>query len=367
MSLSGYRLPCMSIAYRYPLAVSFQIPSIQSVRQDVELIASPLGYDYFLYSGTSTLFEIDTTACVQELLALVPTYPISENLRHDPLSPSKYWNETYDRDDLDHEKVLAFVRKWGRVGQLSPARNGIYELDQDYYATALGVFGEKRKHFDPDELIVRDLKLMSEGTIVPYIWVQDSLRQLAKMTRLTLGLERNSKNGELSVDLNRKNMKRLLAAWNCLTVAFEDSEDVTASKYNLHKVWNQKPKGRKVVLDDNYCAGIYRDYIRSINYFLSPITQNVLTTNDFKTINELKGTFETALSFILYKFWTDEMRVSHRCHYCNRLFIPVRNREDRKYCSGRCRETVNKKNYRDRIRAAAKVSNKHASTKPKGR
>ena len=341
----------MSIANRYPLAVSFQLPSIHSVVQSVELISDPMGYDYFLYSGEKKLIQIDVTKCLQELLELVPNYPFAKYIRQDPLSMARYWNETHERDDLDREKVLTFIRRWGRIGQLSRAREGIYELNQQLYATALGIKDADRAKFDPEQIRLLDLKNMAEGKMIPFSWAQDNLRQLAKMARLTLNLERNLKSNQLAVDLNRKNMKRMLAAWNCLSIAFEDSIDVASPKLNLHKVWEIVPKGRKEVIDQRYCAGIYAEYIQNINHFLSPITQRVLTTSNFETLNKIYGSFETAFAGILYKFWTDEMRISQRCLKCNRPFIPLRNREDRKYCGNRCRESVNKKTYRQRRRA----------------
>ena len=355
----------MSIANRYPLAVSYQLPHIQSVRQEVDLVSDPLGYDYFQYSGTPTLVDLDATGCLQDLLELVPTYPTTEDLRQDPLAIPKYWNESFERDDLDREKVLAFIRKWGRIGQLSPARDGIYELDNLLYATALGIFDEKRKSFDPGEIKLAFLKLMAEGKIIPFSWAQDSLRQIAKMARLTVNLERNLKGSELSIDFHRKNMKRLLASWNCLSIAIDDSVDISSPKYNLSEVWNQKPKGRENLLDENYCSRIYTEYIGNINHFLSPISHSVLTTTDFETLNRLKGSFETAFAGILYKFWTDEMRISQRCIHCNKPFIPIRKREDRKYCSNRCRETVNKKNYRQRNQAQKTPISTKRSTQPK--
>jgi hypothetical protein len=266
----------MSIANRYPLAVSYQLPHIQSVRQEVELISDPLGFDYFQYSGTPTLVDLDKTGCLQDLLELVPTYPTTEDLRQDPLAIPKYWNESFERDDLDREKVLAFIRKWGRIGQLSPARDGIYTLDNLLYATALGIFDEKRKSFDPGEIKLASLKLMAEGKMIPFSWAQDSLRQIAKMARLTVNLERNLKGGELSIDFHRKNMKRLLASWNCLSIAIDDSVDISSPKYNFSEVWNQKPKGRPILLDENYCFRIYTEYIGNINHFLSPISHSDL-------------------------------------------------------------------------------------------
>jgi len=347
----------MSTSYRSPLGVAFTVPLVPSIKRKAEMFQHPLGYMYVRYSGKREEVKLNLRESIQDLLKLVPPYvavpsPSLSVNEGDFFNSAIYLNASRVRDDLDTNAVIEFLNKWGLVGLLSPSREKMQSVEEFWIRWHLGVPADQG--FDVDNLPINVLSQIAVGNIIPFSWIQDSLRQLAKMVRLTMILLWSEAIQKSSVDLEQKTMKRILASWNELPFVFDDGDDPGDAQFKFRKQWQEKPVNRKLLLDPDKCEEILGQFAYSLNQYVAPITSQVLMTGSWDEIILKSSCFETSLCTYLSTFWSDLNRAPKRCDECKNLYMPQRIKTDARFCGKRCKETFHKRESRKRQRAKSK-------------
>jgi hypothetical protein len=330
------------------------VPVVPSIKRKAEIVQHPLGYTYVRYSGKREEVKLNPRESIHDLLKLVPPYtavpsPLLSVNEEDFFNSNYYLNASRVRDDLDPNAVIEFLNKWGLVGLLNPSRDKMQSVDEFWIRWLLGVPAGRR--FDVDNLLLDDLNQIAKGNVVPFTWIQDSLRQLAKMVRLTLNLLSSQAIHKSSVDFEQKTMKRILASWNELPFVFDDGEDPGGSQFKFRKQWQEKPVNRKLLLDPGKCEDILSQFAYSLNQYVAPITSQVLMAGSWDEIVLSLSCYETALCTYLLSSWSDLTRAPKRCDECKNLYIPQRVKTDARFCGKRCKETFHKRESRKRQRA----------------
>jgi hypothetical protein len=359
-------VPSMSIPYRYLLGVSFKIPQVPSVRRSAELIHYPAGYSVVRFSGEREIVLLDVRESIKDLLKLVPVpramtdeevdwfasiedFPINSLPDEDDRRALKLsiLDGELVKPDIDPEAIVRFINKWGLIGLLDPRRDQVVPIASNALSQLLNTPIPYR--IDNSLMTYGDRKVIYAGDEIPIGWIEDVLHLLARMTRLTLLLcsEHAVKNS--TVDLERKTMKRILSAWNELPFTFPDSEDPGDSKFPS-KMWETTPKNRSILLDPDLCQKILSQFASKMNFYLQPISSQVLLTHSFKEMVLNSSSYEPAMASYLLSFWSDQSRTRFRCDECQNLYRPKRVKDDHRFCGTSCKESFHKRKYRQKKR-----------------
>jgi hypothetical protein len=346
-----------------PLAVSYFLPEISFIKRKANLYRDESGYLFFQYSGEAEIQEGFDPDAFNELLKLIPP------MKYIYDEKGKKKHGSYDLPEIDPHKVTEYLNRFGVVGISDiKFRNEIF-MSRDLpaltrntglhinYATKL----YKGKTLDP-KFLTR-LKAIQDGDEVPYKRVENILKDLARSARLYLNLleDPSFKSGEV-LTLTDKNRKRIVSAWNRSGGAFQDTEDPASPRFNLNEEWTYTVGSKKKISPLDFAEDALSRFALVMNEHLNLISKSVVTTQGVQSFNLQNTGLEVAFSAYLVNAFK-ETKVKKICVECGSVFLPIRVKEENKYCGEVCSKKVRNRNYRKKKKVSATKAGKKATTK----
>ena len=311
----------------------FLVQEIQEGKKKIK--GKSFGYRFIKYSGD--LYSVDRKGLHLEDLANEVLGLITP-LRKLSVEEKKQWAITKDNsgwlayDDLVPEEVAEFLSTYGMIGLANyDRRNALNQVTTpDDFRRRVGISPKYlpvlEKEFKEDPIsLFRRISRIIRGDEIPFKWVEDDLRTLAKCIRMIVAIDRVKgewwNTGEISLN-NPKSLRRMVHAWKPI-FAIPDDKD-SGDFMPLNPLWVENKPERML-----------QDFINRINNFLLPMTRNAVLTDGTRKIQEENFGLETAL--ISYLFLNKSNRLFQRtCENpkCGLPFLPKRN--SRNYHSTQC-------------------------------
>lgn len=353
------RIPFMKSPKESSLAVSYFLPEIPFLKREAKLYADESGYLFVQYSGEAEIQEKFNSDALSELLKLIP---VMEYIYDEK---GKKRHGIYNIPDIDPNKVLAYINRFGVVGisdlDFRSSVLSVRDLSSITRITGLNQKNAQKlykgKTLDPKFL--DRLTAIHKGDEVPYRLVKKILEDLAKSARLYINLLEDDAFGKNEVLLlTDKNRKRIVSAWNGFGGAFLDSEDPASSKFNLNEEWTYSYGGKKKLSPFDFAEGALSSFSQIMNKHLSLVTKSVVTTKGVRDFILENTGLETAFSAYLMNAFRNH-KVKKICVECGSVYLPERVKKDNQYCGESCSKKVRNR----RLRAKKKVSASKAGSK----
>jgi hypothetical protein len=321
------------------------------------------GYRFIKYSGD--LYSVEEAGLhlediANEVLKLItPARKLTQEER-DSFGLKGDFSGWLALDDLDPEEVVNFLNNFGMVGlgnydrrnalnQVRTPKEFISKVGIPYkYLPVL----EKAFKQDPMSLFRRISRIV-KGDEIPFKWIEDDLRILAKCIRMIVALDQNEElwqeQGEIPLKPG-KSLRRMTHAWSPV-FAIPDHRD-PGDFLPTNELWiHSNPEF------------MVQDFVSSMNTFLKPLSSNAILTERTKELQDENFGLETALVSYLFLNKTNRL-IQKPCKYpkCGKLFFPVR--VTKEFCSDTCgtNDRVARKRIRDRKISAPKAG---SSKRPK--
>ena len=346
-----------------PLAVSYFLPEIPFLKREARICADESGYLFVQYSGEATIQERFDPEALTELLKLIP---VIEYI-YDEKGKKKHG--IYNIPEIDPKRVIAYLNRFGVVGISDlDFRNQVMtgrDLPSITRLTGLSLKNAEKlykgKSLDPKFL--DRLNAIRKGDEVPYRLIEKILKDLAKSARLYINLLEDPNFAEKeALSLSDKNRKRIVSAWNGFGGAFKDSEDPASSRFNLNEEWTYTYGGKRKIPVLDFAEGALSDFSQVMNKHLSLITKSVVTTQGVRRFNLENTGLETAFSTYLVNAFRDK-KIKRVCVECGSVFLPVRVKEENKYCGESCSKKVRNRTFRAKKKVSASKAGSKATPK----
>lgn len=322
--------------------------------------ARSFGYSFIKYSGD--LYSVEEPGLHLEHLAnevlrlITPSRKLTQEEK-DSLGVTTDFSGWIALDDLNPEEVAVFLTNFGMVGlgnytrrdalnQVRTPRDFVSKVGIHYkYLPVL----EKEFNLDPASLHRRISRIV-KGDEIPFKWIEDDLRILARCIRMIVALDQNEdswqKGGEISLKPG-KGLRRIIHAWRPV---FAIPDDKDPGEFMPTKdLWTHKNPEQLV-----------QEFVSSMNAFLKPLSSNAILSEKLRAIQDQNFGLETALISYLFLNKTNPL-YQKPCKYpkCGRLHFPVRITKE--FCSTTC--GTNDRGARKRARDKEKVSASKAGSK----
>jgi hypothetical protein len=330
------------------------------------LTGRSFGYRFIKYSGD--LYSVETEGLYLEDLAnevlklVTPARKLTQEER-EALGVVNDFSGWIALDDLDPEEVAAFLTNFGMVGLGNyERRNALNQVTSPRdFISKVGIHHrylpvlEKEFKLDPASL-PRRISRIVRGEEIPYKWIEEDLRVLARCIRMIVALDQGEEawheTGEISLKYG-KNLRRMIHAWSPL---FAIPDDKDPGEYlTTNEAWLQKNPEQMV-----------QDFISKMNLFLLPLTRNAILTEKTREIQDQNFGLETALISYLFLNKSNRLyQISCKNPKCGKLFFPVRITKE--FCSERCgtNDRVNRLRAKNKEKVSASKAGR--KTTPKAR
>ena len=346
-----------------PLTVSYFLPEIFFLKREAKIYADESGYLFVQYSGEATIQERFDPEALTELLKLIPAIEYI----YDEKGKKKHGE--YSLPEIDPHKVISYLNRFGVVGisDLDFRKQAMTGRDLPSITRLTGLSHKnaerlyKGKSLDPKFL--DRLNAIRIGDEVPYRLIEKILKDLAKSARLCINLLADpsfAKNEVLS--LNDKNRKRIVSAWHSYGGAFKDSEDPADSRFNLNEEWTYTKGGKRKIPVLDFAEDALSHFSQVMNQHLNLITKSVVTTQGIRRFNLENTGLETAFSAYLVNAFRDK-KIKRVCVECGSVFLPVRVKEENKYCGESCSKKVRNRTFRAKKKVSASKAGSKATPK----
>ena len=346
-----------------PLAVSYFLPEISFLKREAKIYADESGYLFVQYSGEVQIQERFEPEAETELRKLIP---VIEYI-YDEKGKKKHG--IYNIPEIDPHKVISYLNRFGVVGisdlefrnQVMTGRDlpSITRLTGLSLKNAQKLF--KGKSLDPKFL--ERLNAIRKGDEVPYRLIERILKDLAKSARLYINLlEDPNFEGGKDLSLTDKNRKRIVSAWHGYGGAFKDDQDPADRKFWNNEEWRYTYGGKRKIPALDFAEGALSDFSQVMNKHLSLITKSVVTTQSVRRFNLENTGLETAFSAYLVNNFRDR-KVKRVCVECGSVFLPIRVKEENKYCGEPCSKKVRNRNYKAKKKVSASKAGSKATPK----
>jgi hypothetical protein len=350
----------MSTSKKSPLAVTYDLPLIESRMRKAELIEKA-GYTFIRYSGEIEFVELSSET-ETDLLNLVKPFQEetdefakeftkSVSKAVDGVRPEQVWKFP----DIEPNLILKFLNKWGMIG----FRNELNFQNLTKANTKFMIARALGYHLSPqeaEEMISKDFherfQAITELQEIPLRWIEEELRTLAFCVRLTNNLFREANLLDFEreeISLTTKNRMRIISSSpHSATLDFKDSED----------------PAKRVLKGSNFekAEQVLDEFAGEINRYLRPLSVSVMRTSTLENFYGRNLGFETALASAIAK----RFRIGGSlltCEECQNPYFPQRLREDAKYCGQTCSNRVRSRRNKRKKRAEQKVSASKAGSK----
>jgi hypothetical protein len=346
-----------------PLTVSYFLPEIPFLKREAKICADKSGYLFVQYSGEAKIQERFDSDAFSELLKLIP---VMEYIYDEK---GKRRHGVYNIPEIDPNKVISYLNRFGVVGISDlDFRNNVMsgrDIPSITRLTKLNLANAQKlyKGKSLDLKFLERLNAIRTGDEVPYHFIEKILKDLAKCARLYVNLLEDPNFAEREVlSLTDKNRKRIVSAWNGYGGAFKDSEDPASPKFSVNEEWTYTYGGKRKIPALNFAESALSDFSQIMNKHLSLITKSVVTTEGVRKFNLENTGLETAFSAYLLNAFKDK-KVKRVCVVCGSVFLPVRVKEENKYCGQSCRRKLPNRNYKAKQKVSASKAGSKATPK----
>jgi hypothetical protein len=348
-----------------PLAVSYFLPEIAFLKREAKIYAHESGYLFVQYSGEVQIQERFEPEALTELLKLIPAMEYIYDEK------GKKRHGVYNIPEVDPQKVISYLNRFGVVGISDlDLRNQVMtgrDLPSITRLTGLGLKSAQKlykgKSLEPEFL--ERLNAIRKGDEVPYRLIEKILKDLARSARLYINLLEDPSFTEREVlSLTDKNRKRIVSAWNGFGGAFSDSEDPASSRFNLNEEWTYTYAGKRKIPALDFAESALSDFSQVMNKHLSLITKSVVTTQGVREFVVGNTGLESAFSAYLVNSFRDR-KIKRVCVVCGSIYLPIRVKDENKYCGESCSKKVRNRNYKAKKKVSA--SKAGSKTSPKAR
>ena len=339
----------MATVKAYLLGVSFLLPLENSIRQRATLESDANGFQFISYSGEPEQVLLKPEV-LPDLLKLALPWPAVDHGKF--LSESQEELDALLYPDPAPEQILQFINRWGRVGLLDQRRFKLTQSSVQEFGKTLTNenLGKKKAEL----LFFQNGKLnreywnrslaISHGHQIPYFWVRQEIRYLARCARLVQNLLIGDSRGRDNFTVTRANRMRVLSAWDMAPLFIPEGKD--PGKYrNLDTLWEGTWGYQQFDLSSSEV--VMDDFAVHMNKYVDPISSMIVRTPAIEEHEARKFGLETALATYLLDLLKNG-GIPLRCQECGSTYFPERHRTDGKWCSPTCGSTARTREKRRR-------------------
>ena len=347
----------MATLNSYHLGVSLRPkPILPAIRQATFKVEKKIGYRYFEFGEDVVIQDSEPISKIMEsvLNLITPARALHPNeLEMFEVSENSGWLAL---DDLEPKNVENFLNTYGQIGLANYyRRDGMTNLMTPQAFISLTKIPYKYLAVLKEEdsaTFRKRIRRIWYGQEIPFSWVEDDLRKLAKCIRMKLALDKNFIDGFEEIKLgNTKQMRRIIHAWDRSGLVIPPYKD-SGNFLPLKSSWNLSEKQMRAILDD---------FSSSVNSFLRPIS-SAINTERSEDIAQRNSGVETAICYEIFSRIEPMMEKVCANPICKRLFII--DRKTKRFCSDNCSNYLRNKKSRAKKRVSAKSA---GSKKKKGR
>lgn len=343
-----------------PLAVLHSLPEPPLYRQKAELVKDEFGYLFIKYTGERESVSFDPQAITDLLKAFPLVYLQDEEgnrIEGNPPPPTP-----------DPSKIMALINRYGVIGlsDIDYRNEIITKRSKVDIANLTRLNLQKAEKFFKDGVLnkrfIPRLLAIREGSEFPYSRAVEILEEISRAVRLYLNLLEDKKFESNKVwELNDRNRKRIVSAWNRLGGSFREDEDPGDPKFGTRAEWGYRFGNDKVGSLD-FAEAALSSFALVLNKFLEPVSRTVVSTEGIYKFNRLGSSLETSLAYELVRNLADR-RVKKICVVCSYPYLPKRDKEDNKYCGESCSKKIRNRNYRAKKKVSASKAGSKTTTR----
>jgi len=273
------------------------------------------------------------------------------------------------REDLEPSEVVEFLNRFGQIALGDYLRRAQlqrpYTLDKGELTPeqALSILGIRQRYLSKLKKTFKEepskwrlmIRKIQSGDLIPFVWIEKDLLDLARCVRILLTLDRNYKDGEnywsLPTNYSRKRRRFLVASELVFVPRGKDEE-----YRELESFW---------IVDERKIQAEWQKFAFNLNRFLTPITFNAVRREIGNDNLQKSLGIETWLAYEILK--SRASLADKRCERekCQRQFVGERS--TKRYCSDTCSgiERNERKRERDRKKNSSGKSQKKKKAKGK--
>jgi len=329
-------------------------PILPAIRQATFKVEKKIGYRYFEYGENVEIQDLKPISEIMEavLNLITPARALNkEELKAFEVSENSGWLAI---DDLEPKQAEEFLNTFGQIGLANYYRREA----MTNLITPAGFIGQAKIPYrylevlkEEDSAVFRKrIRRIYLGEEIPFSWVEDDLRRLAKCIRMKVAIDKNRSEGYEEISLtNSKQLRRMIHAWDKSGLVIPPHKD--SGEY--------LPQKTSWLLSERQKEFIFQDFVGSINNFLSPISK-AITTEATEEISQKNSGIETAICYEIFSRIEPLLERICANPKCKKPFLIQRSTKT--YCSTRCADYVRLKEWKAKNK---KVSAKRAGSKKK--
>ena len=332
-------------------------PIFPAIRQATFKVEKKIGFRYFEYGENVEIQDMKPLSETMEavLNLITPARALTEKeLEEWQVSKDSGW---LAEDDLEPLMVEEFLNTYGQIG----LANYLRREAMNNLITPQVFIGKGRIAYryleelqkEDSALFRKRIRRIYSGEIIPFSWVEDDLRRLAKCIRMKVAIDKNRSEGYEEISLTHsKQLRRIIHAWGKSGLAIPLNKDSG----------NYLPQKTSWLISEREKEFILQDFVSSINNFLRPISQ-AITTEATEEIAQKNSGIETAICYEIFS--RIEPLLERICvnPKCKKPFLIQRSTKT--YCSNRCADYVRLKEWKAKNKKVSAI--RAGSKKKKGR
>jgi len=324
-----------------------------AIRQATFKVEKKIGFRYFEYGENVDIQDSPISDTIEEVLNLItPSRALNANEQKIfGVGEKSGWLAL---DDLEPLKVEEFLNTYGQIGLANYVRR---EAMTNLITPAVFI-GQAKIPYKYLEILKEEdsalfrkrIRRIWSGEIIPFSWVDDDLRRLAKCIRMKVAIDKNRSEGYEEISLTHsKQLRRMIHAWGKSGLAIPPHKD--SGEY--------LPQKSSWLLSERHKESIFQDFVGSINNFLSPISK-AITTEATEEISQKNSGIETAICYEIFSRIEPLLERICANPKCKKPFLIQRSTKT--YCSDTCSGYLRGLRHKAKKK---KVSAKRAGSKKK--
>lgn len=312
-----------------------------------------IGYRYIEYGENVDIQDSPISDTIEEVLNFItPARALTvEEQKLFGVSNNSGWLAL---DDLEPKKVEKFLNDFGQVGLANYyRREGMTRLlTPNYFALSVGIppkyMTALKAEWSKDEaLFYRRIDRIRNGEEIPFKWIEDDLRSLAKIIRVKVVLDKNKSEGYEEITLeNSKQLRRLIHALGHSGLVIPEYKESG----------NVAPLSNRWVISQQKKVAYLEKFISDVNAFLSPVSRAIESAQTKERAQKNSG-IETAICHYLFSRVEPLSQEICEDKSCGRVFIM--HRTDQKFHNTQCATNFRVRKHR--------AKNKKISAKKAGK
>jgi hypothetical protein len=175
---------------------------LPAIRQATFKEVKKIGYRYFEYGENVDIQDSPISDTIEEVLNLITPYrALTENEQKIfGVGENSGWLAL---NDLEPEEVEKFLNTFGQIGLANYYRREAMTrlLTPNHFANAVGIHHIKFQNLLKSEWskdsksYLQRIDRIHDGKEIPFKWVEDDLRRLAKIIRVKVAIDKNKSEG----------------------------------------------------------------------------------------------------------------------------------------------------------------------------